>query len=74
MIGFWNEGNNAIAKNIFVRHSCHPSRDKGEDGSDDLEEGGESNSENKTVAQARIIYELYFNDLTLDFWHLNVQL
>ena len=50
-----------------MRHSYHPNRDKGEDGSDDLQEAGESSSENKTVAQAQIIYELYFNDLTLNF-------
>ena len=49
-------------------------RDKREDGSDDLQETGESSRENKTVAQAQIIYQLYFNDLTMDFCHLNVQL
>ena len=61
-------------KNIFVRHSYQPNRDKGEDGSDDLQEAGESSKENKTIAQAQIIYELYFNVLTMDFGHLNVQL
>ena len=60
-------------KNIFVRHSQQPNRDKGEDGSNDLQEAGESSKENKTVAQAQIIYELYFNVLTMDFGHLNVQ-
>ena len=49
-------------------------RDKGEDGSDDLQEIGESSIENKAVAQAQIIYQLYFIDLTMDFWHLNLQL
>ena len=61
-------------KNIFVKHSYQSNRDKGEDGSDDLQEAGESSKENKTVAQAQIIYELYFNVLTMDFGHLNVQL
>ena len=54
-------------KNIFVRHSYQPKRDKGEDGSDDLQDTGESSKENKTVAQGQIIYELYFNALTMDF-------
>ena len=42
-------------------------KDKREDGSDDLQQTGESSRENKTVAQAQIIYQLYFNDLTMDF-------
>ena len=41
--------------------------DKGEDGSDDLQEIGESSMENKAVAQAQIIYHLYFNDLIMEF-------
>ena len=42
-------------------------RDKGEHESDDLQEAGESSRENKTVARARITYQLYFNDLAIDF-------
>ena len=42
-------------------------REKGEDGSDDLQEAGKPSRENKTVAQAQIIYQLYFNDLTINF-------
>ena len=42
-------------------------RDKGEDGSDDLQEVGEISMENKAVAQAQIIYQLCFNELTMDF-------
>ena len=75
MTSFWNDGNNAIAiKKTFVRHSYQPNRGKGEDGSDDLQEAGENSKENKTVVQAQIIYGLYFNALTMDFWHLNIQL